>query len=294
MSTATPQEPPTPPTFPLYPDLANRIALITGVGQVGSPTSTTWGNGAATARLLAHNAVKIVGCDLSLPAAERTRERLLAEYPNADVTVVAADVTSADSVAAFARAAVDKHGRIDILINNVGMTAPGSPSSMSEEAWSAQIDLNLTSVYRLCHEVLPVMESQSPPGGSIINNASITALRFIGKPQIAYAAAKAGVLQFTRATGALYASKQIRCNAVVPGLMFTPLVENLANSEKAEDREVARRITQHNVPMGWMGRGEDVANAVVWLASGASRYVTSQTLVVDGGITESTGTGFGV
>ncbi|KAM0704150.1 hypothetical protein Q7P35_008383 [Cladosporium inversicolor] len=285
--------PPHPPIFPTYPDLPNRVALITGIGQVGSPTSTTWGNGAATARLLAHNNVKIFGCDLSLSAAERTRSRLLSEYPTLDITVMAADVTSPSSVQAFVAAALTKHGKIDILINNVGMTAPGSPSNMSEETWTSQIDLNLHSVYRLCHAVLPIMESQ-PTGGSIINNASITALRYIGKPQIAYASAKAAVLQFTRATGAMYAHKHIRCNAVVPGLMYTPLVENLAKSERAEDREVAGRIMGHNVPMGWMGTGEDVANAVVWLASGASRYVTSQTLVVDGGITESTGTGFEV
>ncbi|GAB7324451.1 hypothetical protein MBLNU13_g08376t1 [Cladosporium sp. NU13] len=283
--------PPHPPIFPAYPDLPNRVALITGIGQVGSPTSTTWGNGAATARLLAHNNVKIFGCDLSLSAAERTRSRLLSEFPSLDITVIAADVTSPSSVQAFVAAALAKHKRIDILINNVGMTAPGSPSTMSEDTWTAQIDLNLHSVYRLCHAVIPIMISQ-PTGGSIINNASITALRYIGKPQIAYASAKAAVLQFTRATGAMYASKHIRCNAVVPGLMYTPLVENLANSEKAEDREVAGRIMGHNVPMGWMGTGEDVANAVVWLASGASRYVTSQALVVDGGITESTGTGF--
>lgn len=283
--------PPHPPIFPTYPDLPNRVALITGIGQVGSPTSTTWGNGAATARLLAHNNVKIFGCDLSLSAAERTRSRLLSEFPSLDITVIAADVTSPSSVQAFVAAALAKHKRIDILINNVGMTAPGSPSTMSEDTWTAQIDLNLHSVYRLCHAVIPIMISQ-PTGGSIINNASITALRYIGKPQIAYASAKAAVLQFTRATGAMYASKHIRCNAVVPGLMYTPLVENLANSEKAEDREVAGRIMGHNVPMGWMGTGEDVANAVVWLASGASRYVTSQALVVDGGITESTGTGF--
>jgi NAD(P)-dependent dehydrogenase (short-subunit alcohol dehydrogenase family) len=287
----TQTSPPHPPIFPAYPDLSNRVALITGIGQVGSPTSTTWGNGAATARLLAHNNVKTFGCDLSLSAAERTRSRLLSEFPNLEITVMAADVTSPSSVQAFVAAALAKHGQIDILINNVGMTAPGSPSSMSEETWTQQIDLNLHSVYRLCHAVLPIMESQ-PTGGSIINNASITALRYIGKPQIAYASAKAAVLQFTRATGAMYAHKHIRCNAVVPGLMYTPLVENLANSEKAEDREVAGRIMGHNVPMGWMGTGEDVANAVVWLASGASRYVTSQALVVDGGITESTGTGF--
>lgn len=290
----TPQEPPIPAISPIYPDLRNRIALITGIGQVGSPTSTTWGNGAAIARLLASNGVKIFGCDLHLSAAERTKSRLLAEFSDCNVEVIAADVTSQSDVEAFVSAAVAKHGRIDILVNNVGMTAPGSAASMSEATWMAQIDLNLSSVYRLCHGVLPIMESQtSPSGGSIINNASITALRYIGKPQIAYASAKAAVLQFTRATGAMYASKQIRCNAVVPGLMYTPLVENLANSEKPEDREVGARIMQHNVPMGWMGRGEDVANAVVWLASGASMYVTSQTLVVDGGITESTGTGFG-
>lgn len=288
-------EPPSPPVFPTYPDLSGRVALITGIGQVGSPTSTTWGNGAATARLLAHNGAKIVGCDLHLSAAERTKERLLAEFPTLDILVLAADVTKKADVTSLVDATVSRHGRIDILINNVGMTAPGSPSTMSEETWLAQIDLNLHSVYRLCHDVLPIMESQtSPSGGSIINNASITALRYIGKPQIAYASAKAAVLQFTRATGVMYAHKQIRCNAVVPGLMYTPLVENLANSEKADDREVARRIMTHNVPMNWMGTGEDVANAVAWLSSGASRYVTSQTLVVDGGITESTGTGFGV
>lgn len=292
MSLTKPQEPPAPAIFPTYPDLPNRVALITGIGQVGSPTSTTWGNGAAVARLLAYNGVKIFGCDLHLSAAQRTKERLLADYPNADVEVMVADVTQQSDVSAFVSAAVKKHGRVDILVNNVGMTAPGSPSTMSEETWTSQIDLNLNSVYRLCHAVIPMMESQAT-GGSIINNASITALRYIGKPQIAYAAAKAAVLQFTRATGAMYASKQIRCNAVVPGLMYTPLVENLANSDKAEDREVGARIMQHNVPMGWMGRGEDVANAVVWLASGASRYMTAQSIIVDGGITESTGTGFG-
>jgi NAD(P)-dependent dehydrogenase (short-subunit alcohol dehydrogenase family) len=291
MSTTKQSLPPHPPVFPTYPDLPNRVALITGIGQVGSPTSQTWGNGAATARLLAHNGVKIFGCDLHLASAERTRSRLLSEFPSLDMTVMAADVTSPTSVKAFVAAALAKHGRIDILINNVGMTAPGSPSTMSEETWTAQIDLNLHSVYRLCAAVLPIMETQAS-GGSIINNASITALRYIGKPQIAYASAKAAVLQFTRATGAMYAAKHIRCNAVIPGLMYTPLVENLAQSERAEDREVAGRIMGHNVPMGWMGTGEDVANAVVWLVSGASRYVTSQTLVVDGGITESTGTGF--
>lgn len=89
----------------------------------------------------------------------------------------------------------------------------------------------------------------------------------------------------------MYASRGVRMNCVVPGLMYTPLVENLERSELAADREVARKITQHNVPMGVMGDGFDVANAVVFLSSVAAKYITSHALVVDGGITESTGTG---
>ena len=160
----TPTQPPIPAVNPTYPDLHSRVALITGIGQVGSPTSTTWGNGAATARLLAHNNVKIFGCDLHLSAAQRTQSRLQAEFPNLDIEVMAADVTKTTDVEAFVNAALAKHGRIDILINNVGMTAPGSPATMSEDVWNAQIDLNLTSVYRLCHAVLPVMESQASGG----------------------------------------------------------------------------------------------------------------------------------
>lgn len=275
--------------FPTYPDLKGKVALITGIGQVGIPNSSTWGNGAATARILAYNGVKIFGCDLNLNAANYTRERLLKDNPEAVCDVVSADMTKLEDIQIFVQAALDKYGRIDILYNNVGMTAPGDPGSMTEEAWQKQIDLNLNSVFRCCRFVLPVMEKQG--SGSIINNASITALRYIGKPQIAYATAKAAVVQFTKATGCMYASKGVRLNCVVPGLMYTPLVENLERSEKAEDREVARKITQHNVPMGCMGDGFDVANAVTFLSSNASKYVTSHALVVDGGITESTGTG---
>ncbi|KAI7208569.1 hypothetical protein KC333_g9088 [Hortaea werneckii] len=222
--------PPVPAVFPSFPDLKGKVALITGlttgIGQVGSPDSDTWGNGAAAARLLVHNGVKILGCDLHLSSAERTKQRLLNERPEAAVDVFACDVTKPDEVKAFVAAAVEKHGRLDILVNNVGLTAAGNPETMSHETWSRQIDINLT------------------------------------------------------------------CNCVVPGLMYTPLVENFAQSKDPGDQEAARRIKDHNVPMGWMGTGEDVANAVAWLASGASRYVTAHALVVDGGITQSTGTGF--
>lgn len=275
--------------FPTYPDLKGKVALITGIGQTGKPNSSIWGNGAATARVLSHNGVKIVGCDLNLDAAEYTKQRLFQDDPQATCDVVSADMTNPDHIQKFVQTAMDKHGRIDILYNNVGMTSPGDPGSISEETWQKQIDLNLNSVFRCCRLVLPIMEKQG--SGSIINNASITAMRYIGKPQIAYATAKAAVIQYTKATGCMYGSKGVRMNCVVPGLMYTPLVENLECSDKAEDREVARKITQHNVPMGTMGESIDVANAVVFLSSNAAKYITSHALVVDGGITESTGTG---
>ena len=278
----------TPTKFPTYPDLKGKVALITGIGQVGIQKSTTWGNGAATARVFSYNGVKIFGCDLNLSAAEYTQERLLADNPDAVCDVMACDVTKSSDVDAFVKAAINKHGRIDILVNNVGMTRAGSPSSMPEETWLQQMDVNLNSVFLCCQAVLSVMEAQG--SGSIINNASITALRYIGKPQIGYATAKAAVIRYTKTSGVMYAAKNIRFNAVVPGLMYTPLVENFGMSEKEEDQEVFRRITEHNVPMGRMGESFDVANAVVWLSSDAARYVTSHALVVDGGITESTGT----
>lgn len=282
--------PPVPEVFPIYPDLSGKVALITGIGQVGPLDSPFWGNGAATARMLCRNGVKIFGCDLNLSAAEKTKERLLKENPDSIVDVTTADVTNPSDVEQLVKAVMEKHGRVDILFNNVGQTAAGNPATMSEDVWNRQIDLNLTSVYRLCHHVLPIMQKQG--SGNIINNASITAIRYIGKHQIAYASAKAAVLRFSKAMGVMYAKENIRCNAVVPGLMYTPLVDNFANSSDPEDQEVAKKILDHNCPMGWMGTGVDVANAVAWLASGASRYVTSHELVVDGGITESTGTGF--
>jgi NAD(P)-dependent dehydrogenase (short-subunit alcohol dehydrogenase family) len=278
------------PQFPIYPDLKGKVAIITGIGQVGIPNSPTWGNGAATARLLSHNGVKIFGCDLNLKAAEYTKQRLLQDNPDAVCDVMSADVTKTSDIEELVNAVMAKHGRIDIFYSNVGMTAPGDPATITEELWQKQIDLNLNSVFRCCRLVIPIMEKQG--AGSIINNASITAMRYIGKPQIAYATAKAAVIQYTKATGCMYASRGVRMNCVVPGLMYTPLVENLEMSEKEEDREVARKITQHNVPMGRMGDGFDVANAVVFLSSEASKYITALALIVDGGITESTGTGF--
>lgn len=162
---------------------------------------------------------------------------------------------------------------------------------MPSELFQAQLALNLTSAHHSVHATLPIMTSQSPPGGAIVNNASLTALRYIGKAQIGYAAAKAGMLQYTKHLAAMYASKGIRANAVIPGIIWTPLVENLGNSDKESDRQVCESIRKAGemAPIGRMGRPEDVANVVAFLCSEvAAGFITGQEIVVDGGLSGST------
>ncbi|KMP03993.1 hypothetical protein DIZ76_013502 [Coccidioides immitis] len=267
-----------------YPDLQGKVVLLTGIGQQGDPSM--WGNGAATARVLAHNGAKIFGCDLNLSAAQHTQRRIVAE--GADCTVVATDVTKGDEVKALVDACVQRYGRIDILINNVGKSEPGGPAEMSEETWAQQTDVNLKSVYLCCHHVLPVMEAQET-GGVVVNVSSIAGIRYIGKPQVAYSATKAAVQQFTKATAVIYAKRGVRLNTVVPGLIDTPLVGILANKYAGGDLEGFTAKRHQAVPMGRMGDAIDVANAVAFFASDSSKYITGQELVVDGGITSSTG-----
>ena len=163
------------------------------------------------------------------------------------------------------------------------MSQPGDPVSMDEKIWDAQMDVNLKSVYLMCHHVLPIMKSQK--AGAIVNLASIAALRYIGKAQIAYSTTKAAILQFTRATAVIYASKGIRLNTVVPGLMHTPLIGSLAEKYNNGDVEGLIKKRDAAVPMGKMGESHDTAYAVLFLASQCARHITGQKLVVDGGIT---------
>ncbi|KAF4850609.1 3-oxoacyl-[acyl-carrier-protein] reductase FabG [Colletotrichum siamense] len=266
-----------------YPDLRDKIVFLTGIGQSGD--QEMWGNGAATARLLAKQGARIFGCDLYLEPAQHTQKRIVAE--GGDVTVVAADVTNDESVKSAVDACLAKYGRIDILINNVGRSEPGGPAEMTEKVWDAQTNVNLKSVYLCCHHILPRMEKQG--SGAVVNVASIAGLRYIGKPQVAYAATKAAVIQFTKATAVIYASKNIRMNVVVPGLMNTPLVGMLADKYAGGDVEGFKAKRNKAVPMGRMGDSFDVAMTALFLASSQSRYITGQKIVVDGGITSSTG-----
>ena len=213
----------------IYPDMKGKVALITGIGQVGD--QEMWGNGAATARTLARNGVRVYGCDLKLQAAEHTQRRLQVE--GGECTVEVADVTKSADVQRLIESCVKKYGQIDYLVNNVGLSMPGGAADMPESTWDAQIEVNLKSVYLLCHQVLPIMEAQGR--GSIVNISSIAALGYIGKAQIAYNTAKSALLGFTSATSVQYAPKGVRMNVVMPGLIHTPLVGVLADKYAGGD-----------------------------------------------------------
>ncbi|KAI0423911.1 oxidoreductase ucpA [Xylaria sp. FL1042] len=283
-------------------NLKGKVAIVIGLGQSGSEG---WGIGAACAVVLARQGAVIFGGNRTTTSAAKTKETIEREGGQCDV--VATDATSSVSVKALIEACVAKHNRIDILVANVGHSRPGCPATMEEDVWDKQIEVNLRSAYLACHHVLPVMETQQPHGGAVVCISSIAGLRYIGKPQVAYSAAKAAVMQFVKTTAVIYAARGVRLNTVVPGLMETPYTHALAtrfpipvtalgDGEEGDQGEKARgnyegfkRMRENQVPMGRMGYAWDVANAVLFLVSDEARYITGQKIVVDGGITSSTG-----
>jgi NAD(P)-dependent dehydrogenase (short-subunit alcohol dehydrogenase family) len=269
---------------PRIHDFTGQVVLITGIGC----QDEGWGNGIAIAALFARQGAKIFGCDLDLSAAETSKKRILADVPDADVHVMQADATSSSDMKGFVDACMKRHQCIDCLVNNVGMSEKGDPATMNEETWTQQIDVNLKSVYLTTHLVLPIMECQET-GGNVVNVSSVAGLRYIGKPQVGYAAAKAAIIQLTRVTAVIYAAKGIRLNTVVPGLIDTPLVKRLADKYAGGDYEGFRKIRADQVPAKRMGTAFDVAHAVLFLASKEAGYVTGAEIVVDGAITCSTG-----
>lgn len=272
-----------PPLSQKMHDLSGQVALITGIGCVGEG----WGNGIAIATLFARQGAILFGCDISLPAAEKSKQKIHAESPKADITVVKGDVTSSSSMEEVVASCMQKHGRIDILVNNVGRAEPGDPASMTEQVWDEQISLNLKSVYITNHLVLPIMETQG--SGAVVNISSVAGLRYIGSPNVAYSTAKGAIHTFTSGTAVIYAPKGVRMNTVVPGLIDTPLAKMVFVEKLKADYEKVAKQRAEQVPMGRMGTAWDIANAVLFLASREAAYITGTEIVVDGGLIQSTG-----
>ena len=238
--------------------LQDKVAIITGAGSVGPG----WGNGRATCVRFAEEGAKIFAVDRNPERTAETVEKVKAA--GGDIVVHQCDVTDSASVAAMVKACIDRFGRIDVLVNNVGGSAPGGPVEMSEEVWHSQVDMNLTSVFLTCKHVLPVMERQK--SGSIVNIASTSGIRFTGAFQVGYAATKAGVIQLSRAVAVQYAARGVRVNTVVPGQLHTPMVEARLARERAGGDIVgllAQRLDR--IPIGFAGDGRDTANAALFL-----------------------------
>jgi NAD(P)-dependent dehydrogenase (short-subunit alcohol dehydrogenase family) len=270
--------------------LKDKVAFLSGAGSVGDdPDAKVWGNGKATAVLLARQGAKIYGVDVRKEAADVTKAIIARE--GGTCTTRAVDMTKAAEVEAAVADCLRVFGRIDILVNNVGGSAPGDAVTMSEEVWDTQVSHNLKTAFLACKYVLPVMERQG--GGAIINLASVAGLRMTAdRAHVAYSTTKLGILAFSRSTAISYARKGIRCNTVVPGLMHTALVEHrLAKTIAANDLQglIAKRNAQ--CPTGRMGDAWDVAHAVLFLASDEARYITATEIVVDGGLTAASGSG---
>jgi NAD(P)-dependent dehydrogenase (short-subunit alcohol dehydrogenase family) len=258
--------------------LQDRIAIVTGAGCVGPG----WGNGRAIAARFAEEGARIFAVDRDLERVKETFDRV--KTVGGDIVTHQCDVTSAASVEAMVNTCLDRFGRIDILVNNVGGSAHGGPVEMNEKVWDAQVDHNLKSVFLTLKHVLPVMERQK--SGAVVNIASTSGLRWTGAAQVAYAATKAGVIQLSRVVAVQYAHKGIRVNTVVPGQLHTPMVEaRLAGQRAGGDVEALLKSRLERIPIGFMGDGRDTANAALFLASDEARFVTGTEIVVDGGMT---------
>ncbi|WP_323096864.1 3-oxoacyl-ACP reductase [Intrasporangium sp. YIM S08009] len=241
-------------------------------GKVAVITGGCSGIGLATVRRFAEEGAKVVIGDLD----EVNGPRVAQEVGG---TFVRTDVVSKEDVDTLFRTAKDTYGSVDIAFNNAGISPPEDDSILDTDldAWRRVQEVNLTSVYLCCKAALPYMLEQKK--GSIINTASFVAVMGAATSQISYSASKGGVLSMSRELGVQFAREGVRVNALCPGPVNTPLLQELF----ATDEERAARRLVH-VPMGRFGEPEEMANAVLFLASDESSFITASTFLVDGGI----------
>ncbi len=248
-------------------------------GQVAIVTGAASGFGRATATGFARDGGDVVVVDLDAERGAATVDEIGALGRAGHLVV--GDVSSADAAQEAVSVALDAHGRLDVLVNNAGIaqTEPRDTWNMDEDAWDRVLQVNLRSIYVCSRAAIPVMREARR--GSIVNVASIAASVCVGGA--AYAAAKGGVLSYTRHVARELAGRGVRMNAVSPGFMHTPMTtgERLGLDE---DAQTARLVEFGKlVPMKHVGSTDDIAEAILYLASDAAAYVTGQEIVVDGG-----------
>jgi NAD(P)-dependent dehydrogenase (short-subunit alcohol dehydrogenase family) len=243
--------------------LQDRVAVITGAGS---------GIGLASARRLASEGATVVAVDIDDAAGKAAAQETGGRF-------IAANVASEDDVRQLFDQVAEEFGRVDIAFNNAGISPPEDDSILTTgiDAWRKVQEINLTSVYLCCKHVIPHMQRQGK--GSIINTASFVAVLGAATSQISYTASKGGVLAMSRELGVQFAREGIRVNALCPGPVNTPLLQELF----AKDPERAARRLVH-VPLGRFAEPEEIAAAVAFLASDDSSFITASQFLVDGGI----------
>jgi len=250
--------------------LTDKRVFITGAGG---------GIGRATALKCAAEGAAIIACDISAEAAQATAAAV--EATGGQAVSVVGDLTQEDACAAVFAEGAAAFGGIDVLFNNAGVCLAGDDGPVETELaiWDRTLAANLTAVFLCCKAGIPHLLQAG--GGVIVNNASIVALVGSAFPQIAYTAAKGGVLAMTRELAIMYARKNIRAVAVCPGPVATPMVKAFMADEEAW------LLRRRYMPMGRLGQPEEIANLVAFLASGEASYITGSAYTVDGGLTSA-------
>jgi NAD(P)-dependent dehydrogenase (short-subunit alcohol dehydrogenase family) len=243
--------------------LEGKVAVVTGAGS---------GIGLATVRRLAADGARVVCADIDAVSGKAAADEVGGSF-------VAVDVTDEDAVAAMFEAAADAYDGIDVSFHNAGISPTDDDSILDTplDVWHRVQEVNLTSVYLCCRHVIPHLRKRG--GGSIINTASFVAVMGAATSQISYTASKGGVVALSRELGVQFARERIRVNALCPGPVNTPMLQELF----ANDPERAARRLVH-IPMGRFAEATEIAAAVAFLASDDASFITASTFLVDGGI----------
>jgi len=251
--------------------LAGKVAIVTGGGAAG----TGIGNGRAAAILLARAGTRVIVVDKALDLADNTVAMI--KDDGGEAVALEADLTREEDCAAMVKTALDRFGRLDFLDNNVGIGSRGSVVDETPENWRRVMQVNVETMFLASKHAIPAMIRGG--GGAIVNVSSISALRLRGLT--VYSASKGAVIALTRAMAVDHGRDGVRVNCVAPGPVYTPMVYQRGMSPEARDRR--RRASTLQIE----GTGWDIGQAVRFLMSDHARYITGQTLVVDGGATLS-------
>jgi NAD(P)-dependent dehydrogenase (short-subunit alcohol dehydrogenase family) len=256
--------------------LEGKVAIVTGAGQAPGDTI---GNGRAIALLFARAGARVLAVDLDLESARETQA--LIQQEGGQAVALGADVSRTEDCRRMAETCVETYKRIDILVNNVGIgKGDQGPVTLKEEDWENIFNVNLKSMFLTCKHVLPFMVKQE--SGSIVNISSAAAVCAV--PLLAYKTSKAGVNALTHSMAMQYARKGIRVNALMPGLLNTPMAIESISRARGIDKGDLIRERNSRVPLkGGMGTAWDTAYAALFLASDEARFITAAVLPVDGG-----------